>query len=41
MDLKTLVKVRGTARVSVTKIISKWKNILEENLEEKDELIII
>ena len=41
MDLKTLVKVRGTARARVTKIISKWKNILEENLEEKDELIII
>ena len=42
MDLKTLVKVRGTARASVMQIISKWKNILEENSEEKeDELMII
>ena len=42
MDLKTLVKIRGTARASVTRIISKWKNILEENSEEKeDELMII
>ena len=42
MDLKTFVKVRGTARASVTRIISKWKNILEENSEErKDELMII
>ena len=39
---ETLVKVRGTARVSVTRIFSKWKNILEENSEEKeDELMII
>ena len=42
MDLKTLVKIRGTARASITRIISKSKNILEENSEEKeDELIII
>ena len=42
MDLKTLVKIRGTARASVTRIISKWENILEENSEEKeDELMII
>ena len=42
MDLKTLVKVHRTARASVMRIISKWKNILEENLEEKeDELVII
>ena len=42
MELKTLVIVRGTTRASVTRIISKWKNILEENSEEKeDELVII
>ena len=42
MDLKMLVKIRGTARASVTRIISKWENILEENSEEKeDELMII
>ena len=42
MDLKTLAKIHGTARASVTRIISKWKNILEENSEEKqDELMII
>ena len=42
MDLKTLAKIRGTARASVTRIISKWKNILEENSEEKqDELMTI
>ena len=42
MDWKMLVKIRGTARASVTRIISKWKNILEENSEEKeDELMII
>ena len=42
MDLKMLVKIRGTAREGVTRIISKWKNILEENSEEKeDELMII
>ena len=42
MDLKTLVKIRGTARASITRIISKSKNILEENSEEKeDELMII
>ena len=42
MDLKTLVKFRGTVRASVMRIISKWKNILEENSEEKeDELMII
>ena len=42
MDLKTLVKIRGKARASVTKIISKWKNILQENWKEKeDELMII
>ena len=42
MDLKTLVKIRGTATASVTRITSKWKNILEENSEEKeDELMII
>ena len=42
MDLKTLAKIRGTASASVTRIISKWKNILEENSEEKqDELMII
>ena len=42
MDLKTLVKILGTARASVTRIISKWKNILEGNSEEKeDELMII
>ena len=37
-----LVKMRETARASVTRIISKWKNILEENSAEKeDELMII
>ena len=42
MDLKTLAKIRGTARASVTRIISKQKNILEENSEEKqNELMII
>ena len=42
MDLKMLAKVRGTARASVTRIFSKWKNILEENSEEKeDEWMII
>ena len=42
MDLKTLVKIRGAARASVTRIISKCKNILKENSEEKeDELMII
>ena len=42
MDLKMLVKIRGTARASVTRIISKCKNILEGNSEEKeDELMII
>ena len=42
MDLKALVKIRGTARASVTRIISKYKNILEGNSEEKeDELMII
>ena len=42
MDLKTFVKVRGTVIASVTRIISKWKNILEENSEEReDELMII
>ena len=40
MDLKTLVKVRETARASVTRIISKWKNILEENSEEKEDELI-
>ena len=41
--MKTLVKVRGTATARIiTRIISKWKNILEENSEEKeDELMII
>ena len=38
MHLKTLVKIRGTARASVTRIISKWKNILEAK---EDELMII
>ena len=38
MDLKMLVKIRGTARASVTRIISKWKNILEAK---EDELMII
>ena len=34
--------MRETARASVTRIISKWKNILEENSAEKeDELMII
>ena len=42
MDLKTFVEVIGTARASIMRIISMWKNILEENLEEKeDELMII
>ena len=42
MDLKTLVKISGTARASITRIISKSQNILEENSEEKeDELMII
>ena len=37
-----LVKVCGTTRASVTSIISKWKNCLQENSEEKeDELMII
>ena len=40
--MKTLVKVIGTARASAVRIISNWKNIFEENLEEKeDELMII
>ena len=40
--MKALVTIRGTARASVTRIILKWKNILEENSEEKeDELMII
>ena len=41
--MKTLVKVRGTATARIiTRLISKWKNILEENSEEKeDELMII
>ena len=38
MDLKMLVKIRGTAKASVTRIISKWKNILEAK---EDELMII
>ena len=38
MDLKMLVKIRGTARASVTRLISKWKNILEAK---EDELMII
>ena len=42
MDLKALVTIRRTARASVTRIILRWKNILEENSEEKeDELMII
>ena len=41
MDLKTLVKIRGTARASVTRIISKWENILEENSEEKEDQLMI
>ena len=41
MDLKTLVKIRGTARASVTRIISKWKNILEENSDEKEDGLMI
>ena len=42
MDLKTLVKIQGTTRASVRRIISKWKNVLEENSEGKeDELMII
>ena len=42
MDLKTFVKIRGTAREKVKRIVSKWKNILKENSEEKeDELMII
>ena len=42
MDLKTLLKACGTARASATRIISKWKNIFQENSEEKeDELMII
>ena len=36
------MKVIGTARASAVRIISNWKNIFEENLEEKeDELMII
>ena len=41
MHLKTLVKIRGTARASVTRIISKWKNILEENSDEKEDGLMI
>ena len=41
MDLKALVKIRGTARASVTRIISKWENILEENSEEKEDQLMI
>ena len=42
MDFKTLVTIYGTARANVTRIISRWKNILEETSEEKeDELLII
>ena len=42
MESKTLVKVPRTTGASVARIISKWKNILEENLEkEEDELMII
>ena len=40
--MKALVTIRRTARASVTRIILRWKNILEENSEEKeDELMII
>ena len=36
------VKIRGTDRASVTSIMSKWKTILKENSEGKeDELMII
>ena len=42
MDFKTLVTIYRTARANVTRIISRWKNILEETSEEKeDELMII
>ena len=41
MHLKTLVEIRGTARASVTRIISKWKNILEENSDEKEDGLMI
>ena len=42
MHLKTLVRLLGRLRGSVMGIIAQWKNILEENSEEKeDELMII
>ena len=42
MHLKTLVRLRGRVRGSAMGIISQWKNILEQNSEEKeDELMII
>ena len=41
MHLKTLVKIRGTVRGSVTGLISQWKNILEENSEEKEDELMI
>ena len=40
--MKTLVRLLGRLRGSVMGIIAQWKNILEENSEEKeDELMII
>ena len=41
MGLKTLVKIRETATASVSRITSMWKNILEENSEEKEDKLMV
>ena len=41
MGLKTLIKIRETATASVTRITSMWKNILEENSEEKEDKLMV
>ena len=41
MDLKTLAKICETATASITRITSMWKNILEENSEEKEDKLMI
>ena len=41
MDLKTLVKIRGTTRASVASIISQCKSTLEANWEEKEDNLMI
>ena len=41
-DLKKLKKVRGTTRASVSRLIARYKDILQENYgDEEDELIAI